>query len=444
MKITEIPVKKKEQEKIRVAAYARVSADKDAAFHSLEAQTEYYEQYVTKQPTWELVGIYSDNGISGTTINRPEFLRMLKDCRSGRVDMIVTKSIARFARNTVTLLETIRELKTLNIDVYFEKEDMHSVSPDGELLITLLAMYAEEEARSVSENQKWRIKKMFEAGRPSTGKMLGYRLIDGQLRVVPDEAAIVRRIYELYLSGMGHTAIAETLLREGILPPKAAFWPRDTIHTILTNEKYTGNLLLQKFYHDDFRTKRKIRNRGERRMYYVEDSHEAIIDRETFNAVQREIKSRQRRFTTANNDGDDTKNLFNGLIHCGRCGYRYVRKNTNGKYNKTVWMCGLYFQYGTFACKSHKLPESILLEKTKAVLQTEQLTKELIAEKIVGITAADKTLCFHLNDGSSVTVQWDYISRKYSWTPEMREAARQRTLEKNRKEREKNAESDNN
>lgn len=443
MRITEIPAKKKEKSIIRVAVYARVSSDKDAAFHSLEAQNEYYLQYVKKHPNWELVDIYSDNGISGTTKNRPELQRMLLDCRDGKIDFIVTKSITRFARNTVALLETIRELKALGIDVYFEKENMHSISPDGELLITLLAMYAEEEARSASENQKWRIKKMFEAGRPSTGNLLGYRLIDGQLRVVPDEAAIVKRIYELYLSGKGHTAIAEALLQEGMLPPKASFWPRDTIRTILTNEKYTGDLLLQKFYHDDFRTKRKIRNRGERRMYYVEDSHEAIIDRETFNAVQHEIKNKQRRFATANNDGDEAKNLFSGLIHCGRCGYRYVRKNTNGKYSKTVWMCHLYFQYGTFACKSHKLPEAILLEQTKAVLQTENVTKEIIAERIDDIIATDKTLCFCLKGRDPVTVQWEYKSRKYSWTPEMREAARQKSLERYKKECEKNAKSNN-
>ena len=156
MNIVEIPAKPKEEKLVRVAAYARVSADKDAAFHSLEAQTE----YISLHPNWTLVDIYSDNAISGTTINRPEFLRMLEDCRMRKVDLVITKSITRFARNTVILLETIRELKSLGIDCYFEKENMHSISPDGEL--TLLAMYAEEEARSASENQKWRIQKKFE------------------------------------------------------------------------------------------------------------------------------------------------------------------------------------------------------------------------------------------------------------------------------------------
>ena len=212
MKITEIPAKVKEGKSIRVAAYARVSSDKDAAFHSLEAQTEYYRDYVAAHPDWELVSIYSDNGISGTTTNRPEFQRMLQDCRDGKIDLVVTKSVTRFARNTVILLETIRELKRLGVDTYFEKEDMHGISPDGELLITLLAMYAEEEARSASENQKWRIRKKFEKGEPWGGKMLGYRLFDGQLTIVPEEAEIVRQIFSDYLSGMGCYRIAKKLI----------------------------------------------------------------------------------------------------------------------------------------------------------------------------------------------------------------------------------------
>ena len=175
MKITKIPAKPKEQKRIRVAAYARVSSDKDAAFHSLEAQIEYYRDYVAVHPDWDLISIYSDNGISGTTDNRPEFQRMLRDCRDGKIDLVVTKSITRFARNIVVLLQTIRELKLLGIDCYFEKEDMHSISPDGELMISLLAIYAEEEARSASENQRWRIQKRFQNGEPWGGKMLGYR-----------------------------------------------------------------------------------------------------------------------------------------------------------------------------------------------------------------------------------------------------------------------------
>lgn len=166
MKITEIAPKAKEPKRLRVAAYARVSSEKDAAFHSLEAQEGYYREYVAAHPDWELAAVFSDNGISGTVTERPAFQEMLEACRDGKIDMVITKSITRFARNTVPLLETVRELKTLGIDAYFEKEQMHSLGADGELLLTLLAMYAEEEARSASENQKWRIQKLYEQGSP--------------------------------------------------------------------------------------------------------------------------------------------------------------------------------------------------------------------------------------------------------------------------------------
>lgn len=380
MKIKEIPAKEKEQKILRVAAYARVSSDKDAAFHSLEAQTEYYEQYVASHEEWELVGLYSDNGISGTIINRPEFQRMLEDCRAGKIDLVITKSVTRFARNTVILLQTIRELKSLGIDCYFEKEDMHSISPDGELLLTLLAMYAEEEARSASEKQKWRIQKLFEQGIPNTGKMLGYRLIDEKLIIIPDEADIVRRIFKYYLSGMGYGKIAKTLMQEGVIIGQSGFWHGNTIRKILTNEKYTGNMILQKTYREDFRTKKKRNNRGERRKYYVENSHTAIIEKSVFDAVQAEIARR-----SVDNDSvkkEKSENIFSGLLICGRCGQKYCRKNSNGKYTKIVWVCPRYFSLGKMGCQSHKIPESILAEKTKEVLQIESLSRNSLVSML--------------------------------------------------------------
>ena len=237
--IEEIPAKPKPQKIVRVAAYARVSSDKDAAFHSLEAQTEYYEEYIRNHPGWELVGLYSDNAISGTTINRPEFQRMLEDCRAGRIDLVITKSVTRFARNTVILLDTIRELKKLGVDTYFEKEDMHGISPDGELLITLLAMYAEEEARSASENQKWRIQKLYDQGKPAGGHIYGYRLVEGKFEIVPEEAEIVKEIYRLYLSGMGYAKIARTLIENNIPAPFGKMWAYTSIQRILTKLRTT-------------------------------------------------------------------------------------------------------------------------------------------------------------------------------------------------------------
>lgn len=235
------PVKRK-----RVAAYARVSSGKDAMLHSLSAQISYYNSYIGSRGDWELAGIYADEALSGTKADRPEFQRMLADCRAEKIDMVITKSLTRFARNTVTLLETARELKLLGVDIFFEKENLHTLSSDGELMLTLLASFAQEESRSVSENQKWRIHKMFESGRPNTGRMLGYRLKDGTLCVVPEEAEIVKIIFTDFLSGMGKNAIARKLNDMGIPTLSNSVWRDNTIDGILKNEKYTGDMILQK------------------------------------------------------------------------------------------------------------------------------------------------------------------------------------------------------
>ena len=437
MNIVEIPAKPKEEKKLRIAAYTRVSAEMEMKLHSLKAQEDYYREYVTSHPDWILVEIYSDYGISGTTIERPEFQRMLEDCRAGKIDLVITKSITRFARNAVILLETIRELKALGINCYFEKENMYSISPAGEMLITLLAIYAEEEARSSSENQLWRIKKRFEQGQPWVGNLLGYRLVDGKLIVVPEEAEIVRQIYEDYLSGMGKEAIANKLIRNDVVTKYSRKWPSHYIGEILRNEKYIGNMLLQKTYRTDFRTKKDKVNRGKKRQYYVENSHEAIIDAETFAAVQRERERRQALYShSKSEDTFRSDNLFVGLVTCGICGYHYLRKHYCGKYGKTEWVCNRFLRGGRNACSSQKVPEDILIEKTKEVLKTDILTRELLEEKLRGITIPEHNhLNYQLKDGSSVDVFWQHRSRSSSWTPEMRQAAREKTLKRYGKEK---------
>ena len=196
----------------------------------------------------------------------------------------------------MTLLATIRELRDLGIDVYFEKENIHTLSADGELMITLLAAYAQEESYSVSENQKWRIRRMFEQGRPNTGRMLGYRLKDGVLQIVPEEAEIVKMIFNDYLSGMGRNLIVKKLIRMGVPTLSGGQWRESTVLGILTNEKYTGDMLLQKTYSVDHLTKKQMINHGERRRYYIENSHEPIIDKETFAKVQQELARRAEKF----------------------------------------------------------------------------------------------------------------------------------------------------
>lgn len=438
MEITEIPAKLKKQKIVRVAAYARVSSDKDAAFHSLEAQTEYYEHYVASRPDWELVGIYSDNGISGTTINRPEFQRMLEDCRAGKIDLVVTKSVTRFARNTVILLETVRELKKLGVDCYFEKENMHSISPDGELLLTLLAMYAEEEARSASENQRWRIQKLYDQGLAAGGHTFGYRFVDGKFEVIPEEAEVIKMIFELYLSGLGYTKIARILIEKGIAS-RFGPWSNTSVRDVLANEKYTGDMLLQKSFVEDFRTKKQRKNTGEMRRVYVRNCHEAIIDRETFDAAQAEMARRGRQqakiMAHKNAEHDNSEKLFTGLIVCGECGSTFQRKYTNIKINdRPIWTCHKYFKYGKAACTSRQIPEAILIEKTCEVLGASKITRNLIAEKISRILVPEHNrLIYELRDGSTVDVAWEHKSRKLSWTDEMRQAAREKAIAQNQR-----------
>lgn len=442
MQIEEIPAKPGQPKITRVAAYARVSSDKDAAFHSLEAQTEYYRDYVAAHPGWELVSIYSDNGISGTTINRPEFQQMLQDCRAGKIDLIVTKSVTRFARNTLILLETIRELKKLGIDCCFEKEDMHSISPDGELLLTLLAMYAEEKARSASENQKWRVQKLYDQGKPAGGHVFGYHLAGEKFEVVPEEAEIVKEIFRLYLSGMGYGKIARTLIEQNIPARFGGTWSNASVRDILLNEKYAGDLLLQKTFSEDFRTKKQRKNTGELRKVYVKNSHEAIIDRQMFEAVQQEAARRsahQMEIMAHRNPNHETSaKLFTGLILCGCCGRTYVRKYTNLKNgDRPIWICGQYTKYGKSVCHSQQIPETILIEKTKVLLNVPELNQTIVQEHIFRIIVPEHNhLIFKLKNGSSVDVFWEHRSRRLSWTDEMREAARQKALKQHRKEEE--------
>ena len=438
IEIRRIPATPKVPEVVRVAAYARVSADKDAAFHSLEAQTDYYDGYVTSHPDWRLVGIYSDNAISGTVVDRPEFRRMMDDARAGKIDRIITKSITRFARNTVVLLSSIRELKHLGVDVYFEKEDMHSISPDGELLLTLLAMYAEEEARSASENQKWRVQKKFEQGQPWMGKMLGYKLVDGRLEIIPEEAEIVQGIYRDYLAGKSLVRIAKDLNKAGVPARHSDVWNRTSVVYILTNEKYNGSMILQKTYCPDFRTKKRVKNEGKVPKYEVTDSHEAIISLEAFNLVKQKLAENQKKATPRPNE----PLLFSGLIRCGNCGSYYChRNNGTGKYRHFIWTCRRFAELGKDVCPAQAIREDILIAKTKEVLGldgTSELTREIVTERIAEIIVPSPYhLLYRLKDGTEAEVEWQHKSRRESWTPEMREAARQKTLERYRQENEK-------
>lgn len=420
----------------RVAAYARVSVEKQAALDSLSNQVSYYNDYIGNHPGWLFAGVYADYGLSGTKENRPEFQRMLTDARAGKFDVVITKSITRFARNTVTLLKTVRELKELGIEVLFEKENMSSFSADGDLMLSLIAMFAEEEARSASENKRWQIQKQFEEGKPTYFRMLGYKWIDGQLSIIPEEAEIVRRIFSDYLSGIGRMQIAHKLNAEGITCGKRV-WRAASIETILKNEKYTGNMLLQKHYVDDFRTKKTKRNKGERRQYYVEESHEPIIPMKQFKLVQAEIARREKLYESRHKG---VTHLFSRMIVCGMCGAGFTRKNaptSSEKKHIPVWMCTTFDTLGKEFCPAQRIQEEILIEKTREVLQlpeTSMLNREILLESITRIEVpAHNNLRYYLKNGHIETIEWENASRSKSWTAEMRRKAREKTYARHHK-----------
>lgn len=403
----------------RVAAYARVSSGKDAMLHSLAAQVEYYSIFIRRHPGWEYVGVYADEAKTGTKDSREQFQQLLTDCKAGKIDHIVTKSISRMARNTVTLLETVRELKGMGITVYFEEQNIDTGTDDGELMLSILASYAQEESLSASENQKWRVRQNFENGQPWRGFMLGYRYKDGQYIVVPEEAEIVRSIYADFLDGKGVTAIMKRLNKEGILTQQGFTWHKSAITRVLKNYTYTGNLLLQTKYRENHLTKRTLVNHGQLPQYHATNTHEPIIDINTYNAVQLEMYRRAQKY---GKQQSTQKYPFSGMITCAICGKHYRRKVTA---TGPVWICSTYNTLGKASCSSKAIPESTLMETAAMVSATGEIT---------AVTAHnDNTLEFTLADGTVTVKQWQDRSRAASWTPEMRAAAGEKTRERNMK-----------
>lgn len=400
----------------RVAAYARVSSGKDTMLHSLAAQVEYYSNFIRRHPGWEYVGVYADEAKTGTKDGREQFQQLIADCKAGKIDHILTKSISRMARNTVTLLETVRELKAMGITVYFEEQNIDTGTDDGELMLSILASYAQEESLSASENQKWRVRQNFENGQPWRGFMLGYRYKDGQYIVVPDEAEIVQSIYTDFLDGKGVTAIMKRLNKEGILTQQGFTWHKSSITRVLKNYTYTGNLLLQTKFRENHLTKRTLVNHGQLPQYHATDTHEPIIDINTYNAVQLEMHRRAQKY---GKQQTSEKYPFSGMITCAGCGKHYRRKVTA---TGPVWICSTYNTHGKAACPSKAIPESTLVEIAATVSATGEITA-VIAHN-------DNTLEFILADRTTTVKQWHDRSRAASWTAEMRAAAGEKTRER--------------
>ena len=406
----------------RVAAYARVSCDKDAMLHSLSAQINYYQDYIDKNGEWEFAGVYADEAKTGTSENREQFQQLLANCRAGHIDMVVTKSVSRFARNTVTLLATVRELKGIGIDIFFEEQDIHSLSADGELMLTLMASIAQEESLSCSDNCKWRIRKGFAAGRASTCTMLGYRLVDGVITLMPEEAGLVKEIFDLYLSGLGVQRIAKALTERGITTDKHQVWHPSAIRKMLRNEKYMGDLKLQRTYVKDHLSKLQLTNNGVLPQYYVEHDHEPIISKDMFLAVQAEIVRRSKTQPAQK----PSASVFTGIIRCAICGKNYRRKTT--PFN-VVWCCGTFNTKGKDYCASKMIPEDTVKQTAASVLGQDTFCKAAFTLQIERIDACPNNLLrFVYRNGAVDERTWQDKSRSESWTEEMREVARQNKI----------------
>ena len=348
---------------LRVAAYCRVSTDDEEQLTSYEAQKNYYTDKIMTNKEWTMAGIFADEGITGTSARkRPEFLRMIRQCKQGKIDIVLTKSISRFARNTVDCLNYVRALKELGIAVIFEKENMNTLEIDSEILITMLGAFAQSESESISANVRWGIRQAMKEGKAA----INYRYFygyhkgeDGRPEIIPEQAEIVRKIYDLFLSGTPIRGILEYLNVNSIPNISGELqWARNAVNSILTNEKYCGDVLLQKTYIDDCINKKVKKNTGQLPMYLVQNHHEGIISRETFDAAQAELarrsagKSPSKKNAPTGRSRYSSKYALSDRLYCGECGTRYQRctwRNRNGS-KRIVWRCVSRVDYGSKYC----------------------------------------------------------------------------------------------
>lgn len=375
MNIIKIPAKpqkgnfaaKEEVKCLRVAAYCRVSTDNEEQASSYETQIEHYTEFINSKPEWELVKIYADEGISATsTKGREQFNAMIEDCKKGLIDMILTKSISRFARNTVDCLNYIRMLKEMNIPVFFEKESINTMDAKGEVLLTIMASLAQQESESLSKNVKIGIQYRFQQGKVMVNArcFLGYdKDEDGHLVINPEEAEIVKRIFREYLEGASCKKIAKGLERDSILTSRGKTrWHDTTIRKILENEKYIGDALLQKTYTVDYLQKKRVRNTGIMPQYYIEGDHEAIVPKEIFLMVQEEIIRRsEQNVCFGRKKGFSSNHAFSQIVFCANCGAEYRRIHWNNRGKKSiVWRCRTRLEHKD-QCHARTVSEETLI-----------------------------------------------------------------------------------
>jgi len=369
--ITQIAQAMQMKTKLNTAGYGRVSTNEEEQLNSYQAQVDYYTNMIQSNPDWNFCGVYADEGISGTsTKGREQFNRMIEDALAGKLDLIITKSVSRFARNTVDSLQTIRKLKEAGCEVYFEKENIWTFDGKGELLLTIMSSLAQEESRSLSENITWGQRRRFEAGKVSMPykRFLGYEKgADGQPQIVESEAAVVRLIYRMYLQGRPEGSIARHLTAKGVLTPGGkTVWQDSTVRSILQNEKYAGNATLQKTYCADFLEKRMVKNEGQLPKFYVENSHPGIVTTEEYDLVQAEIRRRK-----AAPIRQSSVHCFSAKIFCAECSGAYGSKvwHSTSPHRKVVWQCNRKYKDSTRCQTPHLYEEHIKTLYIKAFNQ---------------------------------------------------------------------------
>lgn len=377
---------------LRVAAYCRVSTKQEEQLNSYELQKNYYTEKINAEPKWTLVGIYADKGITGTSTKRRDaFNRMIRSCKQGKIDMIITKSISRFARNTVDCLTYIRKLKDMGVDVYFEEQGIHSTQNGAEFYITIYGSIAQSESENISANVRWGKAQSAKEGNVAFHykNFMGYRRgINGKPEIIPEEAKIIQTIYKRFLSGDSLNGIANYLTNRSIPTPSGKKkWYYSTIQSILKNERYKGDAIINKTYTVDCLSKKVKMNNGERPKYYVENNHPAIIDSDTFALVQEELarrssKQKVKQVGTKTEQGKySSKYALTELLICGECGtpYRRCTWTIKGK-KKIVWRCISRLDYGKKYCKnSPSIEESILQNAiTDAILKTAKENAEIL------------------------------------------------------------------
>ncbi len=364
--------------KTRVCAYARVSTDSRSQEESLDNQMATYERIIKANPEYEFVGIFADQGISGYCEKRPQFQLMLEKARAGEIDLIITKSISRFARNTVTVLKFARELKEMGVGIFFEEQNINTLSGDGEMMLAVLASFAQEESRSMSENNKWAIRKKFQKGEIMicTSRFIGYDKNEyGNLKVNRKEAEVVKLTYDLYLMNVGTTRIGQLFDYLGVPTVTGTKWEGGTINGMIGNEKYKGDYHLQKYYTPEDRRNCSRKNEGQVQSYYISENHEPIVSPEVWEKAQkmREKTKRKRNIGQDNTKKYQNRYPLSGMLICPYCGKTLRRRQV---YNKKIqWLCSTYIEKGVRACKGIRIDDT--------ELQNKSITEQKVIEEVV-------------------------------------------------------------